>query len=262
MIALWGPKGGQGVSVTVASLALSHVRRSQDSVAIVDLAGDQPALLGATGIQSVGVLDWLASDAAGGALERTALNVAERLTVVPLGGGDVSGRYTSSGGLTPGGHGAAGRNDALWRAVDGLADVVLVDVGVPSARDGMVEPAATAGADDLRRAAVLAAANNVVVIRACYLALRRFRGLNLRCDSAVLVREPQRALSRGDVADTLDAPVSATVELDPAVARSVDSGMLVSRLPRRLDRTMAALADLLLVDGVHAAAASERKSAG
>ena len=83
MIALWGPKGGQGVSVTVASLALSHVRRSQDSVAIVDLAGDQPALLGATGIQSVGVLDWLASDAAGGALERTALNVAERLTVVP-----------------------------------------------------------------------------------------------------------------------------------------------------------------------------------
>lgn len=166
------------------------------------------------------------------------------------------------GWVDPGGHGAAGRIGALWRAVDGLADVVLVDVGVPSARDGMVEPAATAGADDLRRAAVLAAANNVVVIRACYLALRRFRGLNLRCDSAVLVREPQRALSRGDVADTLDAPVSATVELDPAVARSVDSGMLVSRLPRRLDRTMAALADLLLVDGVHAAAASERKSAG
>ena len=54
--------------------------------------------------------------------------------------------------------------------------------------------------------------------------------------------EPGRSLTRHDVAAALGAPVVAVVEIDPAVARAVDAGLLASRLPRGLARELRGVA--------------------
>jgi hypothetical protein len=54
----------------------------------------------------------------------------------------------------------------------------------------------------------------------------------------VLVREPGRALDRGDVESLLSVPVVAEIDVDPAVARSVDAGLLARHAPRHLTRAL------------------------
>ncbi|MFZ1439917.1 MAG: hypothetical protein WAS75_12430, partial [Candidatus Microthrix subdominans] len=133
MITVWSPKGGQGLSVTVAALALAHLRHDGASVAIVDLAGDQPAVLGVEGVGSVGVLDWLGSRASPQALGRTAIEVIDGLTLIPRGGGppSVRPRPTDAPEVA-----RPSRVVELWGAIDGLADLVLVDAGVPAPAPG------------------------------------------------------------------------------------------------------------------------------
>jgi hypothetical protein len=80
--------------------------------------------------------------------------------------------------------------------------------------------------------------HSLLVTRACYLALRRALDPPLRPSGVVLVTEPGRALDRGDVERVVGAPVRAEVGFDPAVARAVDAGLLVSRLPRGLERSL------------------------
>jgi hypothetical protein len=58
----------------------------------------------------------------------------------------------------------------------------------------------------------------------------------------VLVTEPGRALGVADVEGTLHVPVRAEVAVDPSVARAVDAGLLASRLPRPLARSLEAAA--------------------
>jgi hypothetical protein len=54
----------------------------------------------------------------------------------------------------------------------------------------------------------------------------------------VLIAEPGRALTKRDIENSLSAPIEATVSLDPAIARAVDSGLLTTRLPRVLFREL------------------------
>ena len=54
----------------------------------------------------------------------------------------------------------------------------------------------------------------------------------------VLVVEPGRALDRHDVEAVVGAPVTIRVPMDPAVARSVDAGLLARRIPRSLIRAV------------------------
>ena len=79
---------------------------------------------------------------------------------------------------------------------------------------------------------------SLLVLRPCYLALRRALAAPVRPSGVVLVDEPGRALGRDDVEGVLGVPVTAVVALDPAVARAVDAGVLLSRLPRRLARAL------------------------
>jgi hypothetical protein len=51
----------------------------------------------------------------------------------------------------------------------------------------------------------------------------------------IVIHEPGRVLSAEDVATAVGAPVVAEINLDPAVARAVDAGLLASRLPPSLD---------------------------
>jgi hypothetical protein len=79
------------------------------------------------------------------------------------------------------------------------------------------------------------AQHSLLVIRPCYVALRRAMQSPLRPTGVIVVNEPGRVLSGTDVAEAARAPIVAQVELDPKVARLVDSGLLSGRLPHSLD---------------------------
>jgi hypothetical protein len=79
---------------------------------------------------------------------------------------------------------------------------------------------------------------SLLVLRPCYLALRRAVAAPFRPSGVVLVREPGRALTRRDVEAVLGVPVRAEVDVDPAIARAVDAGLLTARLPRGLERAL------------------------
>lgn len=81
-----------------------------------------------------------------------------------------------------------------------------------------------------------------LVTRPCYLALRRSFTVP-RPDGLVVITEPGRALTVEDVAAVIGAPVRAVIPQDPAVARAIDAGLLASRLPRTLARTLRPLID-------------------
>src|SRR5262249_50787070 len=90
------------------------------------------------------------------------------------------------------------------------------------------------GARDPASSAVACAADaTVVVIRGCYLALRRAIGHPVlgRTAGAVLVEEPQRSLGAREVVDVLGVPVLVRVPLRASTARAVDAGVVAARLP-------------------------------
>ena len=72
-----------------------------------------------------------------------------------------------------------------------------------------------------------------VVLRGpCYVALSTLLTAGRRFDGVILMIEPGRALSERDVTDVLGIPVVATIPVDPAIARTIDAGLLLSRLHR------------------------------
>src|SRR5262249_45492760 len=88
------------------------------------------------------------------------------------------------------------------------------------------------------RALIEVADVGVVVLRPCYLALRRaVRAPSLEHTAgAVLLDEPERSLGAREIGEVLDLPVLARVPVDKAVARAVDAGVLTTRLPEHLAR--------------------------
>jgi hypothetical protein len=111
---------------------------------------------------------------------------------------------------------------------------VVIDVG--RVVDGGSE------ADEVRRMVAISAKVSLLVTRACYLSLRRSLALSWRPTGVVLVEEDSRALGRADVEDVLGVPVVASIAIDPVIARAVDSGLLASRLPPGLGRSLADVA--------------------
>jgi len=71
-----------------------------------------------------------------------------------------------------------------------------------------------------------------LVIRGCYLALRRVLAQGYHPDGIILVAEPNRSLGGRDAVEILGAPVVATLAIDPAIARAIDAGILYTRMPR------------------------------
>ena len=57
LVCFWSPKGGSGTSVIAAAAALVLARETD--ARIVDLAGDQPAVLGLAHDPVPGLLDWM-----------------------------------------------------------------------------------------------------------------------------------------------------------------------------------------------------------
>jgi hypothetical protein len=75
---------------------------------------------------------------------------------------------------------------------------------------------------------------SLLVLRPCYLALRRALAAPVRPSAVVVVEEPHRALDPTDIEDVLGVPVRAVVPWDPSISRCVDAGLLAARMPRLL----------------------------
>ena len=194
------PKGGVGTSVVAAALALRHAHAGHPTV-LVDLAGDQPDLLGVAPSSSLGIGDWAAGgdDVPVEALTALEVEVGGGLSLLPRGSVSSSDRLGVAAAVLGAGHRS-----------------VVIDAGV-TARPTWAPPDAV----------------DVVVLRACYLGVRR-AGRLAAGTRLVLLEEPGRALRVADVEAALGVEVWRRVVVAPAVARAVDAGLLSVRLPRSL----------------------------
>ncbi len=227
LVALWSPKGGTGTSVLAAACAAVLAR--QGPCRLVDLAGDQPGILGLATDPGTGLAEWLATgpDAPPDALDRLAVEVAPGLHLVPSG---------TRRPLAP--RPAAEAGTALGAALRASDRPCVIDAG-------RVDDPAT-------RMVVEVADASVVVVRGCYLTLRRavHAPLTPRARGLAFVDEPGRALGPAEARDVLDRPVLTEVPVRPAIARAVDAGVLAVRPPDGLARAAARLLDRLGVGAV------------
>lgn len=202
----YAAKGGQGCTTIAATLGVLSTPAT-----IVDLAGDIPAVLGLPEPSGPGITNLLAADRAltEDDLDSCALPAADALRVVPRGDGHVD------------------DTSARWRHLASLlADndhTFYVDAGVGSP-------------------ITKHAASRLLVIRHCYLALRRARLSATRPTGVISLREPGRSLDNTDIERIVGVPVRATVEVAPEVARAIDAGLLAFRLPSPLERALRDLA--------------------
>jgi hypothetical protein len=223
LLALWSPKGGSGTSVVAAAMALISARREETRLA--DLGGDQPAILGLAFQPSVcgpsgGLAGWLSAGPSTPTewLDDMAVPVVPGLGLLPRG--------AEAGGMSP----EAGAALAVALRDGGVA---VLDAG--SGRDH-------GGAGG---AAVEVADAALMVIRPCYLALRRAVGdpRLARSVGAILVEDPGRALDAHDVAAVLGVPVVGRVPVRSEIARAVDAGVLRDRLPDPLSTAATVVLD-------------------
>lgn len=212
LIACWSAKGGAGTTVVATSLALMLALREANGALLADFGGDIPAVLGIGEAESPGLAGWLEAGESvpADALTRLEEEVAPGLRLLPRGKGEL----------------ATARGTVLASLLERSARPVVADCG--NLRASSTGHAATAVAH--------AASRCLLVIRPCYLSLRHALSAPIRPTAAVVIRQPGRSLGRGDVERVLEVPVVAQVEDDPAVARSVDAGLLAGRLPRSMER--------------------------
>jgi hypothetical protein len=193
----WAAKGGSGTTVVAAAMTIA----SGAPTLLIDLAGDVPAVLGIPEPDGPGVFDWLTSDASSARLNALELRVDGRANVLPRG---------QASHVTP----ERWSEFATW--MRGERRAIVVDAGSA----GEPPPSLVSAAD-----------HALLVTRPCYLSLRAAVRQQARPTGVVLVEEPGRALRARDIETSLGAPVVATVLLDPAIARAVDAGLLLARLP-------------------------------
>lgn len=217
---LHATKGGVGTSVLAAGLSLELATHEPQGVGggvvLVDFGGDQGDILGVNTSGCHGVVDWLSSPepVEQESLDGLLIPVSPGLRLLPRGLGEVGCREQ----LDP------QRVAQLTRHFGGETTVVC-DLGVVVGEPTSVRSLIGAASD-----------RRTLVIRPCYLALRRGNAIPISFDSVVEVFEDGRALRTLDVEAVVGHEVSARVRVDPAIARAVDSGTLNSRMPRALRR--------------------------
>ena len=192
----WAAKGGSGTTVFSAAMALADSTPNL----LIDLAGDVMAVLGLPDPDGPGIHDWLGSDSPAERLSRLEHDVTEHTAVI------ASGRH--NGGV---GH----RWFELAAHLRTEERHVIVDAGTGRPPDALLAAADT----------------TLLVTRACYVSLRLAVRAGIVPTGVAVVEEPGRSLRAADIEASLGAPVVATSLLDPAIARAVDAGLLVSRLP-------------------------------
>lgn len=203
----WTVKGGSGTTVFAAGLALTLANKFKQAT-IVDLAGDVPAVLGMAEPTSRGVRDWLSTVSRDNdELAGLAINATATLRVIPAGAARVFDA------------------DALHDLVNAIDGNVVMDFGTLQPTDALQTAIHT----------------DWLVVRPCYLALRRAARLSVRPRGVVVIREQCRSLTKRDVSSVIGAPVVGEVTVCDTVARSTDAGLLATRLPKRFGEELESL---------------------
>jgi hypothetical protein len=218
LVCCWSSKGGSGTTVVTAALGVMHSKSCPAGALIVDLAGDVPAVLGlADEPTAAGIADWLDGGdfVPADGLARVEIPVCPGLAVLPRGNGVPHSPRTTA-----------------------LAAVLATDPRAVVVDGGCVGADAPLGRTELLAALAANANQSLLVVRPCFLALRRAMHAPIRPTGVVLVVEEGRALTVSDVEEVLGARVQATVSVTAQVARAVDAGLLASRLPRTLEREL------------------------
>lgn len=201
-------KGGVGTSVTSAALALLLSRDSTRPTYLVDIGGgDQPDILGLPAIAD-GITPWLTSPDR--RLTDLAVDVTDALHLVPSGDGRLP---SGTSWMTP-----------LALALDDLRHRanIVIDAGLLDTTTHL-DPMAD---------------RRLMVMRPCYVGLRHVVSAVNHWDGLVLVRPPDRVLTTRDVTSVCDMQLAAEIPMTPDVSRAVDAGVLRSRLPSTLVRSL------------------------
>ena len=209
MIVCWSIKGGSGTTVVAAALALVLAQRHEVGARLIDMSGDVPPALGMSEPASEGIAEWLsATDHPGAdALNNLMLPVTAHLGIIPR-----------------------GRNIIIPTLVDPNRLQDLARVVAESPMPTIVD----AGSGFATIPILLHATRSLLIIRPCYLALRRASLLTTPPHGVIVITEPGRALGVHDVESVVGAPVLAEIPFDPAIARAVDAGLLAGRVPTLL----------------------------
>jgi len=219
LIGLYAMKGGVGVSVTAAIVA-EHLAQQRDGALLVDLAGEQEALLGLPASDAPGLVNWLAAgdESPVAALQRLEVPVGNGLALLPRGTGSLA---------------AGPRTDALVEALEHDGRSVVVDCGSYPRMAGAV-----CGDAEARIRVAAACETTWMVARRCYLSVRASAETPIEADGIVLVSEAGRVLTPTDVSVAVGSPIALDVALDLGLSRAVDAGLLPGRVPRSLRRVL------------------------
>jgi MinD-like ATPase involved in chromosome partitioning or flagellar assembly len=208
----WSPKGGSGTTVVAAALAVLATRLG--ATTLIDLGGDSAAALGTVTPSGPGVGDWLCSSSSPAErLWHLAQQCGPDLHLIHAGTMPVGAEFTDL---------AAER---LAAAAADAGHSVIIDAGSFTPTDAVLQ----------------CAGQSLMVIRPCYLALRRASAIHTSASSLVVIAEPGRCLTRLDIERALGATVVAELPWDPGVARAVDAGLLQARLPSSMSRPLGRL---------------------
>jgi cellulose biosynthesis protein BcsQ len=211
---LSSPKGGTGTSVVAASLAI--VSSSSSPTLLVDLSGDQAAILGLPQ-PPIGLSDWA-----------NGMTYREFDEIISL------------------------CHDNLYLAPTGTFDFETLNA---NAWDKLLRALSLKHSEgcniivDLGRADIPLALRKIVntcylVTRPCYLALRRAVDLETAFSGVIVVNEPDRVLTSRDVESVLKLKCVAEIPYTSEISRRVDSGLLKSRLPIALQSVLSQLISL------------------
>jgi hypothetical protein len=218
VVACWSPKGGSGTTVIAASLARILASASASGVLFVDLGGDAAAALGSPEPTGPGLAEWLqvGDDVPADGLARIEHALFPDLALVTRGSGPLEN---------------AARAEVLAAVLAADRRPVVIDCARVGGPDG-------GDASEVGRVLAASATHSLLVVRPCYLGLRRATTTSFRPSGVVVVNERGRALEPADIEDVLGVPVVAVVDHDVAVGRAVDAGLLGTRVPAALRRAL------------------------
>ena len=214
VVACWSPKGGSGTTV-VARPRRACSRGAMGWVRCWSTSGaTPPSALGSPEPSGPGVADWLdvGDDVPADGLARIEHELLPGLAVVTRG----TGAFTN-----------VGRAEVLAAVLAADRRAVVIDCGRIGGPEGGSE-------SEVGRVLASGATHSLLVVRPCYLALRRATAMSFRPSGVVVVNERGRALEPSDVEEILGVPVVAVVDHDVAIGRAVDAGLLGGRLPTAL----------------------------
>ena len=277
LYALWSLKHGVGTTVAAAALALHWAQNTEEGTLLVDLCGDLPYALGVPEPDKPGISDWLAAgdDLESDVLGRLEVEVATGLQMLTRGRRPYpeDAQFDSLARQLAADHrnviidcGCVWTHQMNWtkrnqsqRRQGGFEEVAGSHAnGAESLDEGAIKSNGSSGGHGANgtkswqhptenptaaaaRFLIEAADHSLLVSRSCFLALRRIARSPHQPSGIVLMYEDGRALVASDIADLGSCPIVLQIEMDVAIGRALDAGLLITRLPQRLDRALAKL---------------------